>query len=214
MKERQMISNKCAISSNTFRSIYLIVVIGGFKNGVFGLKRLQKITYLSEVDSPIKPYTFKRHFYGQYSEELANTNNQLIQLNYVSHNLLLGSQCSVYSISKTIDISYYRDILKKIDPELVERISETIDEFGYLSEEKLIELCYSLPSFKGKNSGDVVLESVIPDKVEITGLNLQQCEELELAFSAPFINSMLQIVEGMENTTIDFNKVNKVAIRI
>lgn len=211
---KQAAAKNCAISSDTFKRIYLLTVIGSYKNGVYGLKRLQKITYLSELESSVKPYTFKRHHYGQYSEELASVNNALIDSKFVKASLLIGSQCCVYALADGIDVSYYKDILSKINPELTERIIETVDEFGYLPEDKLVELCYSLPQFKKKESGEIVIEAQIPDEIEISGISDQECEELELTFSEPFISSMLMLTSELESSIIDMDSVEKVDIKI
>ena len=206
---------KCAISSTTFRSIYLLAIIGLYKSGVYGLKRLQKVTYLSELDSQIKPFTFKRHHFGQYSEELADINNQLILIGYIKPMLLNGSQCCVYSLSEGSDLSNYIDILAKINPLMVERIRETIDEFGYLPEDDLVDWCYSLPGFKDKESGEIVLKTNMKDNdIEIPELNEERCESLNLAFSEAFVKDMLRLVEGLENTKIDLDKVRTVEVKI
>jgi hypothetical protein len=214
IKQEQKNKNLCRISRQTFKSIYLLAVIGSYKNGVYGLKRLQKVTYLSELESPLKPYSFKRHHYGQYSEELAEINNQLIELNFISPKLLDDSRCCVFSLSPHIDVSYYKDILAKIDPLIIERIREAIDEFGYLPEEKLIEWCYSLPEFKDKSSGEIVINADMPDSIEIPGFDPEICENLELTFSKSFINSISTIIDGLDNSAIDIEKVKQFVVKL
>ena len=71
------------ISSSTFRRLYVLYLLGHFKQGSFGAKRLQKVAYIAEREAKVRPFEYRRSLYGQYSESLDEVKEQLISMDYV-----------------------------------------------------------------------------------------------------------------------------------
>lgn len=75
-KEKRIMgeAEQCTISADTFKRIYLLSMVASFSRGVYGAKRLQKVTYLAERKRPdVRPFEFKKYHYGQFSETLEET---------------------------------------------------------------------------------------------------------------------------------------------
>ena len=84
MKQETCNNNTCVIPADVFRRIYLYTIIEKFENGVYGAIRLQKVAYVSERDnSNIKSFTYKKHYFGEFSDQLEDTKEQLISLGFI-----------------------------------------------------------------------------------------------------------------------------------
>jgi len=216
----------CAISADTFRRIYLLAIIAGFSRGVYGGKRLQKVTYLTERKRPsLRPFEFKKYIYGQFSETLEEVKEQLISLGLIAALPLHTSMKMTtklddrigewlegglrYVVTDQQAVASLLESFLAMSPELVSAIRSTIKEFGYLPEQELIERCYDLPEFKKTDFEELLLEANLPAKVETTNLNEDSCEELDMALSPNFIVSMKRIADGLEDSRLDIEKVAK-----
>jgi hypothetical protein len=221
-----------AISADTLRRLYLLSLIGSFRRGVYGSKRLHKITYIAErKQSKLRPFEFKKHHYGQYSETLDEIKDQLITLGLVIAIPLDTSVRMTIKLpdNKTIDwleggvryiisdpdaISFFIQAFKAISPDGMSSVHSAIRTFGYLPEQELIERCYALPEFNEVEFGGTIFESNLSDRLEVPNLSEDECEELEMALSPKFISAMRKIVEGMDNSKLDLERVKKVAIPV
>ncbi len=214
----------CAISAETFKRVYLLSIVASFSRGVYGGKRLQKVTYLAEKKRPtLRPFEFKKYHYGQFSETLEEVKDQLISLGLIAAIPLSTSmRLSITLDDKTIEwlegglryIVTDTDVVaslvrafESVSPDLMAAIRSTIRTYGYLPEQELIERCYDLPEFKEAGFEDLLLDSNLPDKVETTNLDEDSCEELDMALSPRFIVSMKRIAEGLEDSRLDLSKV-------
>ena len=220
------------ISADTFKRMYLLSMVAGFSRGVYGAKRLQKITYLVErKQMDIRPFEFKKYHYGQFSETLEEIKEQLISLGLIAAiplnasvkiSLRLPDDKTVewleggvrYIISDPQITQSLVQTFQLISPNLMLAIRSTIRSFGYLPEQELIERCYALPEFIEADFEDTLFESNISDRIEVTNLNEDTCEEMEMALSPKFVVAMKKIVEGIENSRLDLEKVRKVAVPV
>jgi len=231
MKQNIQKAKPCVIPADVFRRIYLYTIIGEFDNGVYGAKRLQKTAYISERDKGIvKPFTYKKHLFGQYSEHLDEIKEQLISLGFVKASPLdTATKLTITVHDKTYEgvlggnrytISD-RDIFRKCEsivlvsqPELMKSTKKAIDQYGYKKEQELINCCYDFEEFKDKKEEDIIFESNLPEWVEMPELSDDECDELILSFTPSFMGFVNKITEGLERTTIDWGKVGKVVLRI
>lgn len=216
----------CTISAETFKRVYLLSIVASFSRGVYGGKRLQKVTYLAEKKRPtLRPFEFKKYHYGQFSETLEEVKEQLISLGLIAAIPLNTSmRLSIRIDDKTIE--YLEGGLRyvvtdeeaaallvkaftSVSPDLMSAIRSTIKTYGYLPEQELIERCYELPEFKEAEFEELLLDANLPDKVETTNLDEDSCEELDMALSPRFIVSMKRIAEGLENSRLELDKVAK-----
>ena len=225
-------SKECSISSDLFRQLYLLSIIARFSRGSYGSKRLHKITYITERrQEKLRPFEFKKYHYGQYSETLEETKDQLITLGLVNA-IPLDTSLKMtfklpdgkatewyeggvrYTISNRDAVRFFIDAFKEISPDLLSTIYSTVKKFGYLPEQELIEQCYAFPEFNEAEFGETIFESNLPDRIEVPSLGEDECEELEMALSPKFILAMKRVVEGMDNSKLDLGRVKEVEIPI
>jgi len=203
-----------AISKEAFKKLFLLYAISRFKKGVFGKKRLHKIVYIIERELEIKPFEFKKYFYGQYSEGMDEIQDQLLSMGYLLA-APLNTTSSEYSGNLFTladkDLAYYYSILmEKIHPSLTRKIDTVINDYGYLSEKDLVEKAYSFPEFIHAKPDDTIFSEELPDTLDANGLSDDDIEELEIGLNPRFVNLINRIDNVIEQDEFDLRKVKKV----
>ena len=209
------------LSREAYRKVVVLGTIASFGNGVYGSMRLQKIVYLGTRTAPAKPFPYIRYHYGQYSQELEDTKDQLLSMGLIcvepmqtKHGIRIGEKFiptgsgNIFKLAHNAD--RFRELLGNADPQLEAAIAEAVRSYGYLPEEKLIELAYSLPEFQAKAVNETILDADVPERVQVN-LNEEECDELELSLSPPFVHGASLILSGLEGTQIDFSKLKTVS---
>ena len=200
------------ISSDTFRRLYLLCLIAAFDNGVYGALRLQKVAYAVERDISKRPFQFKHGPYGQYSEDLENIKEQLISMGYVSVIPLGASnKGNRYVLSERTMKDHFNSLLESFERDLVNRMLQVVEEIGYLQEKELRHRAYAFEEFIDTDINDILFESNLPDMLKAEGLSEDDCDELELTLTPTFVTGVNKIVQGLEESDIDWDKVRKVA---
>lgn len=201
---------ECSISGETFKRLFLLCLIGTFENGVYGALRLQKTAYFVERETEKKPFEFKHGPYGQYSEDLENLKEQLISAGYIAAVPLGGpGKANRYIITEKSMLDHFKSLLRCFDEEIANKIEPIVREFGYLGEQELRRRAYALEEFIDSELNDILLESQLPDRLETDRLSEDECEELELTLNPTFARAMSKIVQGLEESDIDWDKVEK-----
>lgn len=218
------------ISADIFKRLYLLNVIAGFARGSYGLKRLHKVTYIAEREhTKLRPFEFKKYHHGQYSETLDEIKDQLISLGLVTAipldtsiriTLKLPDDRAIewleggmrYIVGDPDAMSFLSQAFRAISPDIMSAVHSAIRGYGYLPEQELLERCYEFPDFEKVQFGETLFESNLPDRLEVTTLSEDECEELEMALSPKFISAMKRIVEGMDNSKLDLGRVKEVEI--
>lgn len=199
------------ISSDVFRRLYLLCLVAAFDNGVYGALRLQKVAYAIERETSKKPFQFKHAPYGQYSEDLEAIREQLISMGYISAVPLGASdKGNRYVLTERAIKDHFNTLLESFDRDLKNRILQVVREIGYLEEKELRRYAYTFEEFINSDMNDILFESNLPDTLEAEGLSEDDCDELELALTPTFISSVNKIVQGLEESDIDWDKVRKV----
>ena len=229
MQEKQMLSKvsqeRNTISADTFRRICLLNIVDGFRVGSYGAKRLHKIAYIAERDrEQIKPFEFKRYIFGQYSETLDMIKDQLISMGYIAvvpldtvktMYLELSNGKSVefttggnmYVITNRALMDLYRDALAHICSSFQTAIFQAIRDYGSLQEDELVARCYDFPEFVKTEPDQTIFDSNLPEQIEVPDLSIDDCDELELSLNPRFIPAMAKIIEGLEQSKIDFDRI-------
>lgn len=199
------------ISKDTFKRVFLLYLIGKFKDGSYGKLRLEKIVYFIEREISLKPFEYKWYHMGQYSEELSDILEQLISTGHVTSLPLESGKGNKYvSTTNGNQHKIYESIINKIGG-LKTKIGEIVDKWGYETDAKILNYAYSLQEVKGKKIKDVLLNENLPNKIELSDFDEDYCEDLELAFNPSFIASMEKILRAIEETpSFDISKVKKV----
>lgn len=192
-----------AISADAFRRLYLLNIVDGFRRGSY-LNRLHKIAYITERDpQQIRPFEFKRHIFGQYSETLDMIKDQLISLGYIAplplnmartmhlklpdgKSIDLNMGGNLYVITNRTFIDFYREALARVSLRLQSANHQAIYEYGYLQEDELVTGCYDFPEFVRTEPDQMIFDSNLPEQIEAPGLSTDECEELELSLNPKF----------------------------
>lgn len=202
------------ISKEVFKKLFILYAVGRFQKGVYGKKRLHKIIYIFERESDIKPFAFKKHHYGQYSEPLDDVKDQLLSMGYMQASPLKtisdDHSGNIFEISDKDLQNYYSLIMEKIKPSLTRRLDDVIAEYGYLPEDKLIELVYSFPEFIHAGFDSIIFPEQIPERVEVADLSEEDIEELEISLNPRLINLFQRIDNSFEESEFDTQRVKKI----
>lgn len=185
------------ISKDTFKRLFLLYTIGRFKEGVYGLLRLNKVVYFGLKDAPLKPFGFKRDRYGQHSDDLDTINEQLLSMNYTKATPLesrQGKQGNKYSLTDKKSTTFHNLAISHIDGKLKEKIDKAVRTYGYLSEKELLEKAHSDAEFLEavKNDINVLFDEKLPKRI-LVDLSDDDCEDLELGLDPDFISAMRRL---------------------
>jgi hypothetical protein len=210
-----------SISADTFRRIYLLYLLAKFQNGAYGLKRVHKVAYIPERSpGALRPFAFRKHLFGQYSETLDDIKDQLISMGYVTadplatativkmgkHEFNLGGNRFFARVRNRRH--HYRSILAAVSPEVPMLIDNAVREYGYRKEQELVDACYQFPEFQDTPAEELIFDANLPDRIEID-LPEDECSDLELSFNPAFIESMIRLNEALETQPIEWGKVRK-----
>jgi uncharacterized protein YwgA len=194
--------------------LFLLYVVSRYQKGVYGKKRLHKVVYMTERDSDLKPFEFRKYHYGQYSESLDEIKDQLLSMGYLTASPLdtktPAHEGNKFELADRDLGTYYSVLLEKINPKLKKKIDGTIKEYGYLDEPKLTEIAYGLPEFIEATFEGVILNEEMPDCLEVNGLDIDDIEELEISLNPRFINLVKRMDNAFEQGDFDPDKVKKV----
>ncbi len=179
-----------SISKETFKRLFLLYTIGQFKDGVYGKLRLNKIVYLILREySDLIPFEFKHDHYGQHSEELDETNEQLSYMNHTTVAPLEAGRGNRYTLERKEIMEFYRVVLGYVSPGLRKAIDEIVEQDGYLSEYDLRKKAYVDELFLKSEEGSILLKENLPERITVD-LPGDDCEDLELSLDPKFITAM------------------------
>jgi len=203
-----------ALRKETFKKLFLLYVIGQFKKGVFGKKRLHKVVYIGERESDTKPFEFKKYHYGQYSDSMDEILDQLLAMGYVNATPLktisLEHSGNKFELTDKDLARYYSVLLEKIDSDLKRKVDLAIKDYGYLPEPELVEKAYEFKEFIHARWEDIILDEQLPECLPAKDLADEDLEELEISLDPRFVNLMNQIDSAVEQGDFDPDKVKRV----
>lgn len=221
---------KGKISRGAFARLAALFLVGQFVKGVYGLKRLQKVMYLATRSAEHAPFTYRRYLYGQYSDDLDDTKDQLIAMHYVCPIPLDTSQTTTFTLEgRVIELqeggsryvldagreaaTHFVTTFQRAAPATADAIRSAVRDYGYMAESALIEHCYGLPEFVKSLEGEVLLRANLPPHVEVL-LSEDECDDLELALSPRTMQALTQIVEGLDLSQMDWGSLKEVDLSI
>ncbi len=90
------------------RSDSLLMMIAASDEGIYGRTTVQKLAYFAAEQGYLDA-TFRPHYYGPYSEEVANTLESLTSLGYLREDVIaLGEQSDQFLARISGDVKAYR----------------------------------------------------------------------------------------------------------
>lgn len=199
------------ISKQTVQKLFLLGIVEKFRDGVYGAKRLQKLTYFIEKDHNKKPFTFKKWRYGQFSEEIETVKEQLISMGHLVVIPLKTGDGNQYRMSGKSFFNGLNKVLETILPGIHNMIECVVNQIGYLPEKELLKFAYQDPLLKATRFGKDILKENLPEEgIRVPNLNDEDCEEIQLILNPEFTSSLLLIKEGMDNSKLDLDKVQRI----
>jgi len=200
------------VPRGTVKRLFLLHLIECFDRAVFGRLRLQKVTYFAERDCKLRPLAFKHYDRGQYSEEIPYIVEQLVSMGYISA-VPLGADGmgNAYYVNQRKLADYHAMALDRLSRELKSRTEEAVHQYGYLSEDELLDKAYCDELLQQTPYNYPIFEANIEEMVAIEGLSDEDVDELILSLNPEFISAARLIVRGLETTEIDLDRVRKVA---
>ena len=204
------------ISKETYQRIFTLYLVSVFRDGVYGLTRLQKTTYQATKELQKNPFTFIRYQHGQFSRDLSNIYEQLLSLGYLTAVPLdtkpqnEGNHITLSPLFKQADL---KTALKRIiGATAAKHVNAAIRTVGLLPHEAMLERMYSELSDRGIEMFDIITKENLPEMVDIVNLNDDECENLELVFNPKFVQAMRRITETCAEFKLDTSKMKKAYI--
>ncbi|KPL05474.1 MAG: hypothetical protein AMJ73_00765 [candidate division Zixibacteria bacterium SM1_73] len=181
------------ISKDTFKRLVLLYTIGRFKDGVYGLLRLNKVAYFGLKNASLKPFGFKCDLYGPHSGDLDTINEQLLSMNHTKATPLESGQGNKYSLTDKKSMRFYSLAMSHTHAKLKEKINKSVETYGYLPEEELLKKAHSDPEYlEAVAKGIDIFEEKLPPRIPVD-LSDDDCEDLELGLDPDFISAMRRV---------------------
>ncbi len=200
------------ISKDTFKRLVVLYLIGKFNDhAVYGRTRFQKVLYFGQKDSDLIPFTFKRTWRGQYSDQVWSVARELTSIGYLK-SILLSEDNAWGEGWQLRDANLHEDYaaaLKALTPDLKRTIDSSIEMYGYLRHEELIQIAHEDPMLKEVPLGEILVEENLPDIVE-GSLSADDCDDLEVALNLKFMESVRKVVDAARRGDFDPDKVKRV----
>lgn len=190
------------IDKKTLQKAALITLVGRFNIALYGEVRLQKLMYLINKMIPNSFYTFKRYYYGQYSEEIKKLLEELSKTNtikiYKFHN-----QLNIFKVWDKIILSKAKKLLEKTYPEILNAIAKVVNEYGYLKEGRLKKKLYELNEIDKLEYGEILIKENLPsEKVIKVDEDIDEIEDFELSINPHFTKPIINFVRGLQKVKL------------
>ncbi len=198
---------KCELPVGTYRRLWLLYLLGQFRDACYGKVRLQKVAYFGELGQDRKPFTFRKAPYGPYSEELETTLEQLLSMGLVRAEPI-GEGGNKYHIQQKAEgTRLYALWLSKIDPTAGSVIGQAVEEYGYMEQARLLDAGHAVPGFAAAEPFEEILSATVAESIP-TGIDADECDELMLSLSPGF--GELQRVLAETDWEADLDRVTRI----
>lgn len=185
------------ISQGTLKKLFILYFISQFEDGVYEEKRLHKLIYFSTRKGRLCPFTFKKHYYGQFSEDLRAHLEQLISMGFIKVLPLKNKQGNKYTFLGSNELKRnFGKVVKKEFPEIKKTIDKIVQNYGYLPTADIVARAYNLPEMKNKKLGDILLQTNLLGKIAIKKLEPDDSLDLEICMNPDFIAEAENIINS------------------
>lgn len=164
--------------------------------------KFQKIAFLSQYESKIDHYDFKKHHYGPYSDSFALDtscySDLITETIHPSH--YSGGYYYTYSLTEK-GLKQLSEFEKQMDPELIKKVTEKINKFKEFTTCQLLEDVYS--KFALKQNDSMTLEDEVNQDLLQVKSPIANCYENFHTRQPTFVLAILDTIEKI------FSKVEK-----
>ncbi len=189
------------ISKEAFQKAVLLTIIGQFDEGVYSELRLHKVAYFAQKDAPKHPFTYKYYNHGQFSFDVREGLNELENLGMVQPKKLKeakGGQS--YFVTNQDAYLAARNIVRNTAPDLMRNISHAVEQYGYKSQDELLDEAYE--ELEGIDFNEVIVEDDLPLNVEVD-VPEDENQDFELASNPFLIDQLSQLSEVLNSIELD-----------
>ncbi len=156
--------------------------------------KFQKIAFLSQYESKIDDYDFKKHHYGPYSDSFAldtSCYNDLIT-ETVHPSYHSGGYYYTYTLTDE-GIKQLSEFEKQMDPQLVKKVTENINKFKDFTTCQLLEDVYL--KFALKTNDSMTLEDKVANDLLRVKSPIANCYENFHTRQPTFVLAILDTIE-------------------
>ena len=195
------------VSSNAFKRLYALCLIGRFANGAYGGVRVQKTSFFAQEPADVRPFPVHFHYYGQFSHELSDTIEQLLAMSYLWAAPLPSGEGNRYGVRASGSYTLARRVVGDGAPSLLASIDKAVANYGMLPQDELLRRAYDYLDAHKIERGALIFEATLTDVVELPSISDDECDEIELSFTPDFVQSGKALVEALETAPIDLARV-------
>lgn len=190
--------------------LVVLYIIESFDKGVFGKVRLQKVAYFAVKDLPEKPLSFMVLNHGEFSPEISAIVEQLASMGYIAaYPLDTGEHGNQYRPTSKGSLPRHSETLNRYSQTLKEAIDDSIAEYGYRTQEELLEAAHTDALFVVADFADMLFTSNLPEMVQIPGMNDEEADELALSLDPGFISAARNVIRSFDESKVDFDMVRE-----
>jgi len=198
-------ASSCSIPLPVYQRLRVLALLEHFAHGCYGKVRLQKVAYFAEKRCRRKVFTFRKAPWGPYSEDLEEVVEQLLSMGLVVAAPLSTGSGNKYELAPVTKGGFsYGKWLRALNPDDGSALEESVRDYGYLDQAKLIDAGHREKAFQTREYYEVVLEAnggeAIPGEMD-----LGECDDLMLSLSPDFVHRIDRLAATAED--FDYSKV-------
>ena len=199
------------LSKNTFKKLVLLYLTNQFDDGIYTSYRFQKLLYFSIKNLKKHPFAFNHTRNGQYSYNARRIKDSLASIEVLDKTELSNAKRTGHKwrIADNEASQYFASILPKIDKVIADSIDKNISIFGHLKNDELVAKAEADELLRSTPMGQILFEEELQDYINVD-LDEDECEEIELALNADFIQSIENLVDAIETTPFEVGMVKVV----
>lgn len=209
-KEGQTVEAHPGLSATALKKIAILLAIAQYRDGAYGLKRLQKIIYRATLGADVNPFSYRVWRFGQHSRELTTLLNQLVQDGLVVTKSLPRKTGKLYRLTAAgQSIMHCLPPIERALPGYSAGLRVAMREVGFRKDSEIDRWAKESPEVRGKVQGETLLEEDLPPSSDFPDLTESQIEDLELALNTGFISNVRKVIDVMQASDLDLSALHE-----
>jgi hypothetical protein len=166
------------LAKETIQRLAVLRALALWRNGAFGPVRLQKtLFYADKNNDPRKRiFTFKKYYLGQYSPEVSDALNALRSSGRLECVFDGPAERLKALVSAKVKTELER-LFRSSFPRWESALPAVFDEWGYLSNDKILKKAHDDPSYTESQHDQVIFKSALADRIAVPGLDEETAEK-------------------------------------
>jgi hypothetical protein len=167
------------LSKKTIQRLAALHALALWRRGAYGPVRLQKTLFFADKDNPAgwRLFTFKKYYLGQFSDELADSLNDLREMGRVKSRYDGPSERLTANIP-VLARGRIKHFFCEYFPTWHAALQKAFQQIAYLSNDAVLAMAHEDPTYKTSQHGQVIFTSFKCPSVEFTDLSDETAEAL------------------------------------